>query len=332
MPMKRPAYSFLVCPDPQLIKSRIEDMLAQSGVSGWEKRVFWGDDEVPLPDAFWTDLTIKGLFSQPKALVVRRANNFKVDQWDKLGNAITGASSDVWPIFCLESEWKTKKAPVPAHLAKREIYKRADKNGWVWQSPGLDRNGMRDFVRSWASQNQIRFDSGVENLLAQALPEDAVAVRLELDKLELAVMDDRTVRREHLDLVAPTGEMQFFELMDALGKPGAEAHVWKRVLEDHLKRAQDRMLFNLIGYLASQARQMWMLTHGEEQAVKAHPFVKKKLTAKGNMLGEAGIKRLIDLAMDAEFSVKTGLRRQEEVLDILIASLVDLFRSRSGGR
>lgn len=327
--MKRPAYSFLVCPDPQLLKARINDMLADSDVDGWERRVFWGDDDDPLPDTFWTELTIKSLFPQPKALIVRRANTFKVDQWDKLGKALTGASSEVWPIFCLESEWKGKKAPVPAHLAKRDIWKRADSGGWVWQSAGLDQQGMRAFVQRWAAENGIRFEQGVDGMLAQTLPDDAVAARLELDKIELAVWDERMVSRHHLSLVTPTGEMQFFDLMDALGKQGAEADVWKRVLEDHMKRAQDKMLFNLIGFLASQARQMWMLTHGEDNAVRAHPFVKKKLTAKGNMLGETGIKRLIDLAMDAELSVKTGLRRQEEVLDILIADLVSLFR---GGR
>lgn len=327
--MKRPAYSFLVCPDPQLLKARIDEMLAGSGASDWERKVFWGDDEDPLPETFWTDLTIKSLFSQPKALVVRRANAFKVDQWDKLGKAITGASSDVWPIFCLEGEWKGKKAAVPAHLAKREIWKRADKGGWVWQSGGLDQQGMRDFVRRWAGEKGMTFEQGADGILAQALPVDAVAAQLELDKIELAAWEDHVVKREHADLVALTGEMEFFDLMDALGKRGAEASVWKRVLEDHMKSAKDMMLFNLIGYLASQARQMWMLTHGEEKAVRGHPFVKKKLTAKGNMLGEKGIMRLIDLAMDAELSVKTGLRRQEEVLDILIADLVDLFR---GGR
>ncbi|GAB7021856.1 DNA polymerase III subunit delta [Salidesulfovibrio brasiliensis] len=325
--MKRPAYSFLVCPDPQLLKARIGEMLAGAGAGTWERRAFWGDDEDPLPDAFWTDLTIKSLFAQPKALIVRRANAFKVDQWDKLGGAITGASPDVWPIFCLEGEWKGKKPAVPAHLAKRDIWKRADKGGWVWQSGGLDKKSMGDFLRRWASDKGISFDKGAEVALAQALPEDAVAAKLELDKIELAVWDEKVVRREHASLVAPTGEMEFFDLMDSLARRGAEAGVWKRVLEDHMKNAKDRMLFNLIGYLASQARQMWMLTHGEENAVRAHPFVKKKLTAKGSQLGEKGIMRLIDLALDAEYSVKTGLRRQEEVLDMLIADLISLFRS-----
>ncbi len=164
-----------------------------------------------------------------------------------------------------------------------------------------------------------------------SLPADAVAARLELEKLELAAGDERVVRKDHMELVAPVGEMAFFDLMDALGKRGAEADVWKRVLGDHLKKSQDRMLFNLIGYLASQARMYWMLMSGEESKVKAHPYVKKLKTQVAKRLGKQGIARMIDLALDSEMSVKTGSRHHEEVLDILVAGLIDLFQPKAGG-
>ncbi len=64
--MNRPKYLFLVCPDPQLIKSHIDERLGTSGQQGWETKTFWGDDDDPLPATFWTDLTIKSLFPQPK--------------------------------------------------------------------------------------------------------------------------------------------------------------------------------------------------------------------------------------------------------------------------
>lgn len=325
--MSRPRYSFLVCPDPQLIKGQIARMLEQSGQSGWEERVYWGDDDDPLPPAFWQDLTIKSLFPQPKALIVRRAHSFKVDQWDKLNDAMGSVSDEIWPIYCLEGQWKTKKAPVPVALTRRDFFKTAKKSGWVWEMPGLNIGSLRDFVGNWAAENQLQLAPGALDALVQALPTDAVAARLELDKLELAAGDERTITREHTQLIPEAGEMEFFTLMDALGQRGAEAGVWKRVLADHLKKSGDKMVFNLIGYLASQARAYWMLQSGEDSKVKLPPFVKQKKGPVARRLGPRGIAKMIDLALDAEMSIKTGARTPEDTLDILIAGLITLFQT-----
>ncbi|MBI9081413.1 MAG: DNA polymerase III subunit delta [Pseudodesulfovibrio sp.] len=329
--MNRPKYLFLVCPDPQLIKSHIDERMAASGQTDWELKTFWGDDDEPLPAMFWTDLTIKSLFPEPKALIVRRAHTLLADQLDKLDAAVKGLSSDIFPIFCLEGQWKGKKPPVPATLSRRNFFKKAKNENWIWESQGLDQRSLGELVRNWAARTGLKFEPGVERTLPMALPLDAVAVRLELDKLELAAGDEMLVRKEHMELVSPTGEMEFFDLMDALGKRGAEAAVWKRVLSDHLKKAQDKMLFNLIGYLASQARMYWMLVSGEENKVKAHPYVKKLKTPVAKRLGKQGVARMIDLALDSEMSVKTGARHHEEVLDILVAGLIELFQPKAQG-
>ncbi len=112
--MNRPKYLFLVCPDPQLIKSHIDERLGTSGQQGWETKTFWGDDDDPLPATFWTDLTIKSLFPQPKALVVRRAHALKAEQWDKLDAGVKGLSNEIFPIFCLEGNGKPKSTG-PGH-------------------------------------------------------------------------------------------------------------------------------------------------------------------------------------------------------------------------
>ncbi|WP_316897294.1 DNA polymerase III subunit delta [Pseudodesulfovibrio indicus] len=324
--MNRPKYLFLVCPDPQLIKTQVAERLKASGQSGWETKPFWGDDDEPLPQGFWTDLTIKSLFPQPKALVVRRAHSLKADHWDKLDASVKGLGSDIYPIFCLEGEWKGKKAPIPPALSRRSLFKKAKKEGWIWESPGLDQRSLTDFVKGWAAKAGLTFEPGAGQALTMALPTDAVAARLELDKIELAAGDERVVRKEHVSLVARTGEMPFFDLMDALGKPGAEASVWKRVIDDHSKSAKDQMLFNLIGFLASQARMYWMLAHGENPA--GNPYMLQKKAPLAKRLGAPGVARMIDLAMEAELSLKTGERKYEEALDMLMAGLIDLFQAK----
>lgn len=328
--MNRPKYLFLVCPDPQLIKTHVQERTHASGQQGWEVKTFWGDDDDPLPATFWTDLTIKSLFPQPKALVVRRAHNLKADQWDKLDAGVKGLSSDVFPIFCLEGQWKGKKPPVPATVSRRNIFKNAKKDGWIWDSPGLDQRSLGEFVRTWAAQNDLTFEPGADRALTMALPVDAVASRLELGKIELAAGDEKLVKREHVDLIAHTDEMAFFDLMDALGKPGAEAAIWKRVLDDHAKSAKDQMLFNLIGFLASQARMYGQIVSGGK--VSGNPYVIRRKTPIANQLGMKGVARMIDLALDAELSIKTGARKYEEVLDCLIAGLIDLFRPKAQAR
>lgn len=328
--MTRPKYLFLICPDPQLIKSQVTERLTVSGQDDWEIRTFWGDDDDPLPPAFWTDLTIKSLFPQPKALLVRRAHTLKADHWDKLDAGVKGLGSDIFPIFCLEGQWKGRKAPVPAALSRRGLFKKAKKDGWIWESPGLDQRSMVEYVKQWAAHNGLTFEPGAGHALSATLPTDAVAARLELDKIELAAGDEKLVRKEHVGLVAKTGEMAFFDLMDALGQPGAEAAVWKRVIDDHAKSAKDQMLFNLIGFIASQARLYWMIAHGERP--KGSPYVIRKKTPVANRLGAVGIARMIDLALEAELSLKTGERKYEEALDILMAGLIDVFQPKQQAR
>ncbi|WP_419785607.1 DNA polymerase III subunit delta [Pseudodesulfovibrio sp.] len=328
--MSRPKYLFLACPDPQLIKARIRELLDGSGQQEWETRTFWGDDDEPLPPAFWTELTIKSLFAQPKALVVRRAHTLKAEHWDKLDGALKAVSSDVYPLFCLESEWKGKTAPIPAPLTRRKFFKAAKDNGWIWESPGLTRQSLKPFVTQWAKKHGLTLEPGADQALVMALPTDGAAARLELDKIELAAGDSKTVRRDHAELIPHTGEMAFFDLMDALGRPGAEGAVWKRILGDHDKAAKDQMLFNLIGFLAGQARMLWQIAHNERAG--GAPFLVRKNTPLAQRLGARGVARLIDLLMGAELALKTGERRYEEILDSLTADLVELFRPARAGR
>lgn len=167
--MSRPRYLFLICPDPQLIKTQMDERLKSSGQDDWEVKTFWGDDDDPLPAAFWTDLTIKSLFPQPKVLIVRRAHTLKADQWDKLDASVKGLGSDIYPMFCLEGEWKGKKVPVPPALSRRGLFKKAKSEGWIWESKGLDQRSMADFVKQWAASKGLTFEPGAGQALAYAL-------------------------------------------------------------------------------------------------------------------------------------------------------------------
>jgi DNA polymerase-3 subunit delta len=68
--MQRPGFTFLVCPDPEMIRNRVERLLGESG-EVFTREVFQGDEEIP--DAFWRALTAPSLFAEPKAVILRRA-------------------------------------------------------------------------------------------------------------------------------------------------------------------------------------------------------------------------------------------------------------------
>lgn len=323
--MARPRLFFLVCPDAELIRQRIEAQLAEHGAGKALRRVFWGDED--LPEAFYRELNIVGLFSEPKVLVLRRAHALKAAQWDALEAACRNVASGVWPFFCLEGEWSGRKPAVPAVLARREIWKAAESAGGVWSSQGLTEQSVRGFVQEWAAARSLSFEAGALEALCRALPLDAVHARLELGKVELAAGAGGSIRAEHAELVCAPREMEFFEFMDALARGGTPA-AWQRVFDS--QRAGESMLFNLIGYLAWESRVLWMLSHGEAAKVSLPPQGKERKAQLAKKLGAAGIARLIDLAASAEYAVKTGSSQPDQVLDLLVADLCALFKPAAG--
>ncbi|HBR06850.1 MAG TPA: DNA polymerase III subunit chi [Desulfovibrio sp.] len=326
--MPRQGYSFLVCPDPELLRRRVDALAAGGGMGSAERKVFWGDDAEPLPGAFWEALTQKSLFSTPKTLVLRRAHSLKAEAWDRLDKALSAANSEVWVFLCLEGAWDRGKVPIPAALSKRTLWKHAEKSGWIWQSKGLDDKALRGFVRDWAAAEKIGVEPQVLETLCRALPLDAAALALELDKLALAAGPERRLLAEHAELVQQSEDMDLFALMDALAKGGSPALVWQRVLGN--RGESDSLLFPLVGALCREARTLWALLTGDED-VKIHPYVRQLKTPLARRLGKPGLQRLFDLALEADLGVKSGSRKPEQALELLVAELTGVFGAGRAG-
>ncbi len=315
---------FYICPDIELIREQIQKCMQSIGE--YESKFFWGDDDKALPDIFWQELQIAGLFSKPKALIVRRAQLLKTEHWNALSGAMRTQASSVTLFLCLEGEWKKKTPPVPALLAKKDIYQNAEKHGLVWQQQGLTQHTMSRFVQNWATRENIQFAQGALQAIAQALPHDAYAARLELDKLSLAA-DKGLLQEEHARLIAPHAEMDFFQFTDALSKGEHMQSIWQRVFADHRKPGKEQMLFPLLASVAREARMMMLIVCGEEKKIKAHPYVKKLKTPIARRLGKAKISRIFDLLFEAEFGVKTGQQSSEQALELLVSKLSMLYRA-----
>jgi len=327
----RPGFRFLICPDAELLRRRVEALSAGLGKGAQvDRKVFWGDDE-PFPPAYWAELTTQNLFSTPSVLALRRAETLKAEAWDRLDEGIKLAASTVLPVFCLEGRWKDGKPPVPHFLPRRGLWQTAEKHDWIWQSPGLTDASLPKFLDDWAAERGLALEPQAKRALIDALPRDALAAGLELDKIELAAGDARSVGAELAQLIAPHEDMEFFEFMRALSaSPGADPQgfreVWARVLDDHLRPSGDKILFQLLGYVAWQARQMWMLVSGEESKVRLGGPSRAALTRMAQRLGRAGIAKIIELTLDANLGVIGGTRRPDDTLELYVAELSALLQ------
>ncbi len=315
-----PGFSFCICPDGQLIREHIDAQLAAhapANGTAWERHVQWGDEE--LDNAFWEKLTLQGLFGTPHALVVRNAQNIPAAAWKKISAALASPNPQCWPFFCVEVAWEKGQPKVPAHLGKLKCLAFADKQQWVWRSAGLDERGIRAYVRQRAQALGITFAQGAFEHLCAALPADAAAIEQELAKLALFHGEAVTI-----DMTATAGyppEFNIFNFMRLL-QSGSPAAAWEEVARG--KREDDGLLFPFLGLLAREARLLWQVMAGEK--VRLHPNDASRKQALAKKLGAAGLSRLFELIMLAEWQVKSGERTPEQALDALVGELTLLFR------
>ena len=141
----RPGFSFCICPDGKLLRQQVEELLGAHPDAGRERHVFWGDDE--LPPKFWEILTLQGLFSTSRVLVMRNAHALTADVWKRLSAALSRPNPQTWPLFCLEVAWEKGQPKIPAHIAKLPCFTFADAKGWIWRSPGLEPRSLRRHIQ-----------------------------------------------------------------------------------------------------------------------------------------------------------------------------------------
>lgn len=337
--MSRPGFIICVCPDAQLMKEHIEEQLcatpatsATSATSGnvnheerhsllgnWERHVYWGDEQ--LPPVFWENLTLQGLFATPKALVVRNAQNLKIDDWKKLSQSLGNANEQAWPFLCLEVAFDRGKAKVPAAIKKLACWKFAEKQGWIWESAGLDDKTLRSFIQKTAASLGVRIKPQAANTLALALPADASAARNELEKLALAAAETGEITQELAETVHSEADMDIFAFINAIQQGNSMDKVWGNILRS--QSGGDQMIFPFLAMLLREARILWQINAGEQVRLPAFILGKKQQLAK--KLGYGKLARIWHLAMEAEKGIKSGERSPEQAMEMLVAGLFSLF-------
>ncbi len=313
----RPGFSFCLCPDGKLLRQQVEELLAGCPEPGRERHVYWGDDD--LPPKFWELLTLQGLFSTSRVLLLRNAHSLSADIWKRLSAALARPNAQTWPIFCLEVAWEKGQPKVPAHITKLPCFTFAEAKGWVWRSPGLEPRALRRHILIQARALGLALEPGCEDILAETLLPDAAAVEAELGKLSL-LAGDKPLTPEQARSVSPTVAFNVFTFLRQL-QSGQTAAVWKSMLEEQAKGEEP--LFYLLAMLQREARQLWQILAGEQVRLSPSDQQAKQQTA--SRLGAGGLAKLWDAMHTAELSVKSGRRSPGQALDALMGDLTLLF-------
>ncbi|UTF50353.1 DNA polymerase III subunit delta [Desulfomicrobium sp. ZS1] len=310
--MTRQGFSFLVCADPELLKDRVDELLEGHGFA---VRIFWGDEE--LPDRFWQTLTVPSMMGPPNAVVLRRAQDQNDEFWTRMGALLAMARPSVWPIFCLEGEWKSGKSAVPKTVSKGKYWDAAQKRGWVWEHPGLSRATIGQELDRFAARHGLTYAHGVKKILAESLPLSTIALRNELEKILLLAGTEKSIQPEHLEALDAEEAFDLFAFLRSLQTPAGRQKAWDRLLNDPAMAGGD-MVFPVSSLMLREARQLWQLLHGEDGKVQLYPSLKTEKKRLAQRLGPARISRFWDIVLQADTDIKTGRLKPAQAMENLV--------------
>jgi DNA polymerase-3 subunit delta len=323
--MSRPGFSFLVCPDAELLQLKLGDMLsAHGGAEAFLRKVYWApadDKDDPLPGDYWQDLDVPSLMGTPKFLVLRRANKQDTAFWKAIETRLAAFNDTVWPVFCLEGEWTKGKPAVPAAVHKRKFWAVAQKKEWVWRMQGLTQATMKRFVEGFMRERGLDVPPDVAREIERALPQDAGAARRELEKIALAAGESGTVESAHLAAISHRPDMDIFTFLKAALAGASPEKVWAKVFAERNLSTDDRVFFGFLRLVQREARIFWELAAGEKPSVYVPHHAQTDKMNMARKIGKQGAADILDLVMAAEFGVKSGARTPEQAFEALVAGL-----------
>ncbi|MGM0538217.1 MAG: DNA polymerase III subunit delta [Thermodesulfobacteriota bacterium] len=318
----RQGFSFCICPDGHLMKEHIHSLLSAQEET-WHVRTFWADEE--LPDAYWQTLTWTSLLGQCTAVVLRRAENFKAEDWKKLHPILSSFKAGIWPFFCLEKEWDRGSPQVPAVLQKQAFWKVAEKKGWIWRSAGLDRKTVQQRVGHWGHTQGIQIPDHIRSVLIHSLPLDAAALDNELRKLELLLADRQAMQAEDLQVLSFQPDLDIFAFLRALQSKGQEASIWRTLFRNQLGSNAD-MVMPFLALLLREARTLWQLQAGEQEKVWMPGRIKAEKTRLATRLGPHRLSQMWTMILEAESGIKSGDFSQAQAQEVVVSRMMQVFR------
>ncbi len=315
--MARPGFSFLVSPDSELLKQKVDQLLKQYPPSSdeWKKYIFWGDE--PPDSRFWESLKQQGLFIENRAIIVYRANEWNARVWKSLDMSMACGSDAIWPFFCLECEYDNKKGfKIPAYINQSRSLEFAKKNKWYWERDALKNRNLRDYVREEAERRKLKFSNiALESFCSLIRPEAAVIAN-ELDKLYL-IYGEGEISESLEETYYDRPEANAFLCVKSL-YTGNLPQVWREISRGDASS----FLFFLIAILTKDLQEFWIFKSGGNPYFGYDSNLKKSLA---NRLEKKALTQAFVLLANIEFQVKNVKLSPEQALDKLVIELGILF-------
>lgn len=313
-------FIFCICPDSTILQQQLEELVTAQYVSNkWEKSVYWGDEE--LPKKFWDNLTLQNLFTNKQIVVLRNAHLLSVDIWKNISLIISKPNQYLWLIFCLEAPWEKRQPKLPAHIQKLPCFIFAQKQKWIWSSPGVDERNLKQFIKTQATSIGLTFEPHTLETLSNLLPTDAATIKSELLKIKLSHSDSLPISTQQLNVISHTANtFDIFIFLKQL-ESGNALQVWTSIL--HEQQKEEDPLFFILTMLQREAKTLWQLLMGE--TVKGYPNELSKKTQLAKYIGIKGITKMWDALYFAEVTVKSGEGSSIQALETLISTLLPLF-------
>lgn len=313
-------FTFCICPDGMLLQDYLDEVTAVPANTGeWKKSIYWGDEE--LPKNFWDHLILRDLFTTKHILIVRNAQHISAEIWKNLSSILGKPNQFVWNLFCLENTWEKKQPKIPAYIQKLPCFTFAKKHNWIWSSPGLTDQTIKQFLQSQSERMGLTFSDGLLEIFTTFLPPNAALIKSELSKLALYVSEDTVITHEHIATIGYTTPFDIFSFLRHV-QSNNFSQIWKSILREH--RKGEEPLFLILAMLQREAKLFWQIFMGEQVKLYPNEVTKKKQLVK--RIGITGIVKLWDALYLAEFTVKSGQRSPSQSLETLIATLLPIFR------
>ncbi len=317
--MERPGFFFSICPDALLLREALErGILASLAAETPDFVLFWGDED--LDRRFWDALTLQGLGSRMKVLVVRLAQELPAETWKRLSSALATPRSNVLPVICLEGPWEKGQPKLPAVIARLKCLIFAEKKGWVLRLAGLDGRSLRPYVQKKAKERGLCLSPDAVDMLTEMVLPEASAVQGVLEQLSLASRDGMVDAPLVRQVTKFATEGVIFDLVRHL-EHGNSAEVWKALTREG--DGGESLLFPLLALLAKEGRMLWQMRAKESVYCPRHVEGEKRRLAE--TLGFSGLTCLFEELERTEYGVKSGAVQPVQAVESLVANLLLLF-------
>ncbi|MFO7817904.1 MAG: DNA polymerase III subunit delta [Thermodesulfobacteriota bacterium] len=303
----------------------VKQLVAEQGGPNWLTEIFWGDEE-QVPEKYWSALSQPDILGNSKALIMRNADSLPESFWKSLTRHLSAFKKNIWPVFCLEKEWKANKPSVAAAIKKRKYWEVAQNKKWIWDHPGLNARNTAGYLKKWADDHELQIDPQALKILLEHAPGDKYTLDNELAKLTLYLGEQKKITPADLAPLNSHAEMDIFACLKAL-QQGQNATVWAKIFAENEKNSG--FVFQMLGLMARETRILWQLVTGQEKQIKMPAFILNQKKQLARQINTGMLTLMWNRILETELKIKSGRLPPEQALEYLISGMEKIF---SGSR